>query len=162
MVRSHRAESSLLIVFIDSSVALASSTPTTTMRFLLFSGSQSPLAVRYPRPAKSTLVLPPFVHRALHTALDQSQPSATVEASTDALLIPNPSALAKHTFGSGDEAQYEATVKIQLTEARTAQGVVDAIKDALQVLAQSKGLTTIDVILLGLPEDVDGERCGSD
>jgi len=129
-------------------------------RLILFSGSQSPLAVRYPRPAKSPLVLPPLVHRALHTALDPQQPSVLVDS--DTVTIPHPGALAKHAISDGEyEKEYETTVKIQLTEARDPSTVVGLIREALQVLAERKGLNTVDVVLLGLPEDVDGGNGGT-
>lgn len=139
--------------YFDLSLSIQSHYLSQMPRLLLFSGSQSPLSVRYPRPAKSNLVLPPLVHRALHTALDPQQPSALVDS--DTVIIPHPGALSKHAFTDGE---YETTVKFQLTEAHTPETVVGFIREALRVLAERKGLNVIDVLLLGLPENVDGGK----
>jgi hypothetical protein len=130
------------------------------MRLLLFSGSQSPLATRHPRPkSTSALTLPPLVHRALHTALDPEAPSAVVSSGT--LVIPQPGALARHALAQG-ETEFETTVRIQLCRA-DADRVVASVSEALAVLEQLKGLGSVDVVLLGLPEGVDREYeyCGS-
>lgn len=126
----------------------------TMVRLILFSGSQSPLPVRYARPSKPTLAIPPLVHRALHTALDAQPPSALFDKSADTLVIPNPSAFVKHT--SGGDKEYEVTVKIQVSAA-TPSSYYQTVKDALQVLADRKGLAAADIVLVGLP---DGANCG--
>lgn len=127
------------------------------MNLLLFSGSQSPLPVRYPHPSRPTLVLPPLVHRALHTALDAQPPSVLSESSNNALIIPHPGALSKHTLSQGTGSEYEITVKVQLSGSRSAESIVTCIRKALHVLGDVKGLTSIDIVLLGLPEGTSGK-----
>lgn len=129
-----------------------------TMRLLLFSGSQSPLAVRYPHPDKPVLALPPLVHRALHTALDAQPPSALIDTASDTLVIPNPAALTKQTTTPlGEDTEYEVTVKIQLLAAVPPASYVHAVKEALQTLSDRKGLSRATVVLVGLPDGTSGE-----
>lgn len=122
------------------------------MRLLLFSGSQSPLAVRYPHPKGDRLVLPPLVHRALHTALDAKPPSAALNSNTNTLLIPKPDALNKHTSAEYAKEDFEVTVKIQLRKQQPTEAHLDDIRSALEVLSTRKGLSSPDVVLIGLPE----------
>lgn len=123
-----------------------------TMRLLLFSGSQSPLAVRYPHPKDPKLVLPPLVHRALHTALDTKPPSAALNSHTNTLIIPKPEALNKHTPAEYEQEDFEVTVKIQLRREQSTQEYLESIRSALEILSTRKGLSTPDVVLVGLPE----------
>ncbi|OCF42874.1 hypothetical protein I317_03351 [Kwoniella heveanensis CBS 569] len=76
---------------------------------LIFTTSQTPLAVRYPRPRKPVLHLPALVHRSLHNALDGETPSAlfvvppqtsTATATAKSLIIPHPDGLVKHDLPS--------------------------------------------------------------
>ncbi|EJT45443.1 hypothetical protein A1Q1_06059 [Trichosporon asahii var. asahii CBS 2479] len=122
------------------------------MRLLLFSGSQSPLAVRYPHPKDPKLVLPPLVHRALHTALDTKPPSAALNSHTNTLIIPKPEALNKHTPAEYEQEDFEVTVKIQLRREQSTQEYLESIRSALEILSTRKGLSTPDVVLVGLPE----------
>lgn len=122
------------------------------MRLLLFSGSQSPLAVRYPHPKNPKLVLPPLVHRALHTALDAKPPSAALNSHTNTLIIPKPEALNKHTPAEYEHEDFEVTVKIQLRKQRSTAEYLDDIRSALEILSNRKGLSSPDVVLVGLPE----------
>lgn len=123
-----------------------------TMRLLLFSGSQSPLAVRYPHPSNPRLVLPPLVHRALHTALDAKPPSAALNSNTDTLIIPKPEALNKHTPAEYEQEDFEVTVKIQLRRPQSTEADLESIRSALEILSTRKGLSSPDVVLVGLPE----------
>ncbi|WVF70988.1 hypothetical protein IAT40_005784 [Kwoniella sp. CBS 6097] len=86
----------------------------------IFTTSQTPLTVRYPRPRKPILHLPALVHRSLHNALDGDNPSALFSpsqpahnnASSDSvpgsgsasgsgsLIIPHPDGLVKHDLPS--------------------------------------------------------------
>lgn len=122
------------------------------MRLLLFSGSQSPLAVRYPHPKSPKLVLPPLVHRALHTALDAKPPSAALNSHTDTLIIPKPEALNKHAPAEYEHEDFEVTVKIQLRRQQSTEAQLDSIRSALEILSTRKGLSSPDVVLVGLPE----------
>lgn len=116
---------------------------------LVFSGSQAPLPVRYPHPAKPKLALPPLVHRSLHTALDAQPPSALFQ--DNLLSIPQPGTLVKHA----PESDHEVTVKIQVDNG--SPNALAAITEALDTLAQHKGLSTIDTALVGLPSQTSGE-----
>lgn len=122
------------------------------MRLLLFSGSQSPLAVRYPHPQDPKLVLPPLVHRALHTALDAKPPSAALNPHTDTLIIPKPEALNKHTPVEYEQEDFEVTVKIQLRREQSTAAYLESIRSALEILSFRKGLSVSDVVLIGLPK----------
>lgn len=97
-------------------------------------------------------MLPPLIHRALHTALDAKPPSAALNTSTDTLIIPKPEALNKHTPAEYEHEDYEVTVKIQLRRTQPIAACLDDIRDALEILSSRKGLSSPDVVLVGLPE----------
>lgn len=57
---------------------------------LLFTTSQTPLAVRYPTPENArSLLIPPLLHASLHLAVDRPSPSLTL-TEEGVLMIPNP------------------------------------------------------------------------
>ncbi|KAI5454670.1 hypothetical protein NCC49_003561 [Naganishia albida] len=57
---------------------------------LLFTTSQTPLAVRYPTPENArSLLIPPLLHASLHLAVDRPSPSMTL-TEEGVLMIPNP------------------------------------------------------------------------
>ncbi|ORX34140.1 hypothetical protein BD324DRAFT_166633 [Kockovaella imperatae] len=62
---------------------------------LIFTGSHHPLPRKYPHPHKPILLIPPFMHRTLHAALDQTPP-ATSTTSDGTLIIPHPDNIIKH------------------------------------------------------------------
>ncbi|WVN85514.1 uncharacterized protein L203_100661 [Cryptococcus depauperatus CBS 7841] len=123
---------------------------------LLLFTLQSPLPVRYPHPSKPALVIPPLLHRSLHTALDLPSPSASL---TDgSLRIPSVADLAvpesrQNVNGSAlaDAVNdTELTVKIHLVSSLEA-GVSRAswVQEALAILAESKKLGKPDNLLVG-------------
>lgn len=142
---------------------------------LIFTTSQSPLAVKSPRPHKPILNLPPLIHRTFHTAFDAAQPS--LSASDETIIIPDPDTLIKHDVppnhshppsnvsdpvmavsqpeagghgsAKGDELEAEITVKIHLVASASASVRASWVKDALKVLRSYKGLTEVDTLLVG-------------
>ncbi|WVQ96976.1 hypothetical protein IAU59_004085 [Kwoniella sp. CBS 9459] len=104
------------------SSASPSLSPSPSPGLYIFTTSQTPLAVRYPRPRKPVLHLPALVHRSLHNALDGDSPSALFVAPPSAgptsasacgsgsgtgsgsgsgsLIIPHPDGLVKHDLPS--------------------------------------------------------------
>ena len=61
---------------------------------LVFTTSQIALPRRYPHPHKPNLIVPPLIHRALHSAFDPDPPRVSVSGST--IIIPDPESIVKH------------------------------------------------------------------
>lgn len=137
---------------------------------VLFTTSQTPLAVRYPHPRKPILTVPPLLHRSLHNALDRDQPSAAfVVNAGDAggvaqgtLYIPNLEELAKPSplpVANGHAApelvhdNIELTVKVHLIVSPTSTSPASAraewVSEALQVFRKAKRLPLPDNLLIG-------------
>lgn len=151
---------------------------------LIFTTSQSPLPVRFPRPHKPTLNLPALVHRSLHSALDVSPPSISTLDGT--IIIPHPDTLIKHDVppdhahpphtstdaalsaqpeaagtrsAKGDELEAEITVKIHLVGEGSPSTRAQWVDDALETLRRHKGLSEIDTLLVGFKGvDYKGKR----
>ncbi|OXG90807.1 hypothetical protein C345_01539 [Cryptococcus neoformans A2-102-5] len=137
---------------------------------VLFTTSQTPLAVRYPHPRKPILNVPPLLHRSLHNALDRDQPSAAFvgnaggveDVAQGTLYIPNleelvkPSPLAVPNGHASPELVHdniELTVKVHLivspTSTPTASARADWVNEALQVFRKAKRLPLPDNLLIG-------------
>lgn len=152
-----------------------SSPPSPTSKSLyILTTSQTPLPTRYPRPHKPNLIIPPLIHRSLHTALDAKPPSVSVSASSStstrsAIIIPHPDSVVRHDVPSrtrttstnppltpesagsirGDEFDSEVTVKLHLVGQADPQTRAGWVTEALRFLAEYKGLGGVDTLLLG-------------
>ena len=161
-----------------------SSSSATHPSLVIFTTSQSPLPIRFPRPHKPTLNLPALVHRSLHSALDASPPSLSTQDGT--LIIPHPDTLIKHDVpphhthpahtstdaaraaqpeaagtgsAKGDELEAEITVKIHLVGDGSPSTRAQWVDDALETLRRHKGLSEIDTLLIGFKGvDYKGKR----
>ncbi|KIS01706.1 hypothetical protein L804_01585 [Cryptococcus deuterogattii 2001/935-1] len=137
---------------------------------VLFTTSQTPLAVRYPHPLRPILTVPPLLHRSLHNALDRDQPSAVFVGDAEGvggvtqgtLYIPNleelvnPSPLSVpngHTAPESVQDDIELTIKIHLTVSPTsiptASAQAEWVGEALQVVRKAKCLPLPDNLLIG-------------
>ena len=144
---------------------------------LIFTTTQSPLAIKSPRPHKPVLNLPPLIHRTFHTSFDTSPPSIFVDPESGAITIPHPDTLVKHDVppnhahppnaisdpeisvsqpeaggqgsAKGDELEAEITVKIHLVAPSPPDVRASWVKDALDTLKSHKGLTEVDTLLIG-------------
>lgn len=137
---------------------------------VLFTTSQTPLAVRYPHPLRPILTVPPLLHRSLHNALDRDQPSAVFVGDAEGvggvtqgtLYIPNleelvnPSPLSVpngHTALESVQDDIELTIKIHLTVSPTsiptASAQAEWVGEALQVVRKAKCLPLPDNLLIG-------------
>jgi len=115
----------------------------------IFTTSQNPLSVRYPRPAKPSLIVPPLIHRSLHQALDQSPPSLSI-SSTKAITIPHIDHLRKHDIPSASEREdVEITLKIHLVGPADAQEKSEWVKEALSLVQTGLGIGGADTLLIG-------------
>ncbi len=137
--------------------------PTPTQLYILTT-SLTPLPTRYPRPHKPVLLLPPLIHRSLHSALDAKPPSASTSRSS--IVIPHPDSLVKHDVPArarsytaltpeeagmdhGDEIDAEVTVKLHLVGEADAGTRAGWVEEALEFLGETKGLRSVDNLLLG-------------
>ena len=131
--------------------------------------SQTPLPIRFPRPRKPILLLPPLIHRALHSALDARPPSAI--ASSSGIIIPHPESLVKHDVPSRafpsqmtprsdtsspsadpdetDDIDAEVTVKLHLVGRAPTSTRAGWVTESLAFLARYKGLGSVDNLLIG-------------
>jgi len=144
---------------------------------LIFTTTQSPLAVKSPRPHKPILNLPPLIHRTFHTSFDTSPPSILIDDKEETIIIPHPDTLVKHDVppnhdhppsavpdpamtisqpeeaghgsAKGDELEAEITVKIHLIASASPSTRAAWVKDALDTLESYKGLTEVDTLLVG-------------
>lgn len=123
----------------------SSSTPAAPRPLYIFTTSQSPLAARYPRPTKPSLIVPPLVHRSLHLALDQSPPSLHIEGQAG-LIIPHPDQLRKH---APHHDEIEVTLKIHLVGDASGVERSQWVLDALELLDRHLGLKGADTMLVG-------------
>jgi hypothetical protein len=138
---------------------------------ILFTTSQIPLPTRYPHPHKPNLLIPPLVHRSLHSALDSTPPSYTSTNTT--LYIPDIETLAKHDLPptspstststrpsvidpnldgqppSTSFTESEVTAKLHFVSPSSPSTRLEWINDALATLSKYKGLTRIDNLLIG-------------
>lgn len=141
-----------------------SSAPTSTPLYI-FTTSQAPLAARYPRPAKPTLIVPPLIHRSLHQALDLTPPSLG-QSSDGGLVIPHPDLLRKHDLT--EDGETEVTLKIHLVGEADAQERHRWVEDALGLLDTHLGIKGADTLLVGFKgvdykgkKTVDSESTGA-
>ena len=142
---------------------MAGSTSTSTPLYILTT-SHTPLPARYPHPHKPTLLLPPLVHRSLHSALDAKPPSAFFSPSSSTIIIPHPDTLLKHDVPSRltppdtsttglesdkDEIDAEVTVKLHLVAPADPRTRAGWVTESLGFLAEYKGLGSIETLLVG-------------
>lgn len=146
---------------------------------LIFTTSQSPLAIKTPRPHKPTLNLPAIIHRSLHAALDATPASFNVSPEST-IIIPHPDTLIKHDVppnhshpsegvsshpsdinvtsqppaagtgsAKGEELEAEITIKVHLVGSASPSKRAGWVVDALDSLHEYKGLTEVDTLLVG-------------
>ncbi|GFZ43377.1 hypothetical protein JCM24511_01097 [Saitozyma sp. JCM 24511] len=137
-----------------SASSASASAASASTDLLLFTTSPNPLTLRYPRPYKPVLVLPPLLHRALHAALDQDPPSALLQHQPSpqgrrTLVIPQPDSLLKHDLPLASETDAEVTLKLHLVADGTTEERVAWVEEALRILATHKGLSGADHLLVG-------------
>ncbi|EIW72709.1 hypothetical protein TREMEDRAFT_58878 [Tremella mesenterica DSM 1558] len=156
---------------------MTTSSPTLTPLYLITT-SQTPLPLRFPRPQKPNLVVPPLIHRSLHSALDADPPSIVKSKGT--LWIPDPLTVSKHdlpsiqsnlplptppssaiiensqppnliinhTHARGNEND-ELTVKLHLVGSASPSIKAKWVEEALRILGEIKGLYGANHLLLG-------------
>lgn len=124
------------------------------MSLTLFTTTQSPLPVRYPRPSASgSLLLPPLIHRSLHSALDSEPASALVDAGARTITVPHPDKITKHDIplatATADHSAHELTVKVHLVADGSSSERARWVEESLELLSSIKGLSGVDSLLVG-------------
>ncbi|KAK4686914.1 hypothetical protein P7C73_g3196, partial [Tremellales sp. Uapishka_1] len=111
----------------------------------IFTTSQTALPVRYPHPRKPQLLVPALIHRCLHSSLDQTPPSLSVNKGDQGgkvIVIPNELDIPKYDLLESD---VELTVKLHLVTSPS----LSIVKEALHFLSIYKGLDRIETLLIG-------------
>jgi hypothetical protein len=124
------------------------SSPTPSV--LIFTSSPHALPVRFSRPHKPILLLPPLIHRALHGSLDTFPPSAHFDPAASTLTLPHPDTLVQHGLPhSTTPNDSELTVKVHLVAPGAPEERAGWVEEAIELLSRRKGLGSVDHLLVG-------------
>ena len=119
--------------------------------FLIFTSFSNPLPRKYPHPHKPNLLIPPLIHRTLHTALDKDPPSTA--STPSGLIIPHPDFIIKHDLpalpSKGGSERRNAPRKDVETTLDTAQPTSNVGEDGLSRDEDTDAEVTVKLHLVG-------------